>query len=92
MPQRGQALLPAGGAAAAGGGAPWGRGAAAAAGQGMPIYALGGMTAQRVRALAGAAALPERSRPRGVAVIGAVFGADDPAAATRVLLQALLLW
>lgn len=71
---------------------PEGFGAALGASNGLPIYALGGMTAQRVRALAGAAALPERSRPGGVAVIGAVFGADDPAVATRELLRALLVW
>ena len=69
-----------------------GLGAALRAGGGMPVYALGGITADRVRELAGAAALGERSRPGGVAVIGAVFGADDPGAATRELLRALAVW
>ena len=69
-----------------------GLGAALRAGLGMPLYALGGITAARVRELAGAAALKERSRPGGVAVIGAVFGANDPAAATLELLRALAVW
>jgi len=69
-----------------------GLGAALLAGEGLPVYALGGITAARVRELAGAAALIERSRPGGVGVIGAVFGADHPAEATRELLRALAVW
>jgi thiamine-phosphate pyrophosphorylase len=63
--------------------------AALHASQGMPVYALGGITAARVRELAGVGALPNRNRAGGVAVIGSVFGADDPAAATLELLQVL---
>jgi thiamine-phosphate pyrophosphorylase len=63
--------------------------AALHASQGMPVYALGGITAARARELAGAAALGEPSRPSGVGVIGSVFSAEDPAAATRELLQVL---
>jgi thiamine-phosphate pyrophosphorylase len=76
--------------------------AASRAGAGMPVYGLGGITARRLDELAvepidelggGAAALKERgSSPAGVGVIGAVFGADDPASATRELLRALSRW
>lgn len=45
-----------------------------------PAFGLGGLTAERLPAVRGA---------RGAAVIGAVFGAADPAAATRALLEAL---
>lgn len=65
---------------------------ACGAGGGMPVLALGGITAERVAELGGAAALEERSRPAGVAVIGAVMGADNPGAATRALLAALARW
>jgi thiamine monophosphate synthase len=58
----------------------------------MPVYALGGITAQRVRELAGVGALGERGYSIGVAVIGGVFGADDPAVATRELLNTLASW
>ena len=44
----------------------------------------------RARARRGGGA--QRRRPGGVAVIGAVFGADDPAEATRELLRALAVW
>jgi thiamine monophosphate synthase len=47
----------------------------------MPVYALGGITAGRVRELG-----PD---PAGVAVIGAVFGAESPGNAVRSLLEAL---
>jgi len=63
---------------------------------GMPVYALGGITAERARVLADPR---RRVAPRadggaggnvaGVAVIGAVFGADDPARAVKSLLAAL---
>jgi thiamine-phosphate pyrophosphorylase len=67
-------------------------GAGCQAANGMPLYALGGITAARVRELAGAAALKDRGRPAGVAVIGAVMGADDAAGATRALISALGDW
>lgn len=67
-------------------------GAACRAGNGMPLYALGGITAGRVRDLGGAAALKDRARPAGVAVIGAIMGADDAAAATSALIRALADW
>jgi thiamine-phosphate pyrophosphorylase len=57
-------------------------GAACRAAAGMPLYALGGVTAERVAALGGGG-------PAGVAVIGAVFGADDPAAAALALARAV---
>lgn len=70
----------------AGGGA--GLAAACAAAPGFPVYALGGITAEHVNELAGAVStLFTRGRPAGVAVIGAVFGADDPGGATRDLLK-----
>jgi len=67
-------------------------GAACRAAGGMPLYALGGITAERARELGGAAALIERGRLAGVAVIGAVMGADDGGAATRALMRALADW
>ena len=67
-------------------------GAALRASQGLPLYALGGITAQRIRELGGTAALFDRGRPAGVAVIGAVFGVDNPGAATCELLRALAAW
>ncbi|HLW70797.1 MAG TPA: thiamine phosphate synthase [Candidatus Binataceae bacterium] len=62
--------------------------AAAHAGAPMPVYALGGITTERIDRWAGVAA-PGSDRPRGAAVIGAVFGAEDPATATIALLRAL---
>lgn len=47
----------------------------------IPVYALGGITAERVRELGRA--------PAGVAAIGAVFGVDSPRDATAALLDAL---
>jgi thiamine monophosphate synthase len=55
-----------------------------------PVYALGGITAERVRELGGAA--PAERRPAGIAVIGAVFGSEDAAKAIRELLEALAEW
>jgi thiamine-phosphate pyrophosphorylase len=52
----------------------------------MPLYALGGITAGHTAELMN---LPPAARPFGVAVIGAVFGAADAAAATRELLSAM---
>lgn len=48
----------------------------------LPLYALGGITAERIESLLAAGA-------QGVGVIGAVFGSDDPAAATRSLLRSM---
>ncbi len=48
----------------------------------IPVLAIGGVTPERVPAVVAAGA-------SGVAVIRAVLGADDPAAATRALLAAL---
>jgi thiamine-phosphate pyrophosphorylase len=58
----------------------------------MPVYALGGITSERVHELYRAATLEERGRPAGVAVIGAILGADDVTKATRELLSALAEW
>jgi thiamine-phosphate pyrophosphorylase len=61
-----------------------GLGAACRAAAGMPVYALGGVTAERVEELfaaGGAAAASGGCRPAGVATIGAVFGADNPGVA-----------
>lgn len=54
----------------------------ALAGHSLPVFALGGVTAERAGECAAAGAA-------GVAVMGAVMGADDPAAAVRRLLDAL---
>ncbi len=51
----------------------------------LPVFALGGITPERVAALAGSGAA-------GVAAIGSVIGADDPALATKSLLEALAAW
>ena len=48
----------------------------------VPVIAIGGVTAERVAELVAAGA-------SGIAVVAAVSGASDPAAATRRLLQAL---
>jgi len=70
-----------------------GLGAACEAAAGMALYALGGVTAERAAALlcapGGAAAAKGGGRPAGVAVIGAVFGADDPVAAALELARAV---
>lgn len=60
---------------------PAGVGAVAAV-AGVPVIAIGGVTAERIPALLAAGAA-------GVAVVGAVSGAPDPAVATRQLLRAL---
>ena len=52
----------------------------------MPVFALGGITAARARALAAGA--PAGGEVAGVGVIGAVFGADDPARAVKSILAA----
>ena len=48
----------------------------------IPVYALGGITADRIAELSDTGI-------GGVAVIGSVFGADSPGDATRALLQAI---
>ncbi len=55
---------------------------ACAAGGALPVYALGGITPERIAELRGTGAA-------GAAVIGAVFGAGSPGDATRALLGAL---
>ena len=55
---------------------------AVAAAVAVPVIAIGGITAERVPELLAAGAA-------GIAVVGAVSGAADPAAATRQLLRAL---
>lgn len=61
--------------------------AACAAGA-IPVFALGGITPERARALFATPA-PAASRPAGVATIGAVFGADSPALAVTEMLAAM---
>jgi thiamine-phosphate pyrophosphorylase len=56
----------------------------------LPLYALGGITAERVRELG--QSLRGSDHPAGVAVIGAVLGADDPARAMCDLMHALEMW
>jgi len=59
--------------------------AACRAAASLPVFALGGITPERVAALAGSGAA-------GVAVIGSVIGAENPAPATESLLEALASW
>ena len=59
----------------------------------IPVFALGGITATRVRELR--AQMPiangraQVTYPAGIAVIGSIFGVSDPASAMRDLLDAL---
>ena len=53
----------------------------------IPVFALGGMTADRTRELF--ASFGDAKRPAGVASIGAIFAADSPALATAEMLSAL---
>jgi thiamine-phosphate pyrophosphorylase len=59
----------------------------------IPVFALGGITSDRIRELrtqiATANAQKAITRPAGVAVIGAIFGSPDPAVAMRELTEAL---
>jgi thiamine-phosphate pyrophosphorylase len=57
----------------------------------MPVFALGGITAARARALAAGARADGGAGGEiaGVGVIGVVFGADDPAQAVKSILAAL---
>ena len=61
----------------------------------IPVFALGGMTAARVRELRAqfgiAKAKKAIAHPARVAVIGAIFGSPDPTSATRDLIDALTL-
>jgi thiamine-phosphate pyrophosphorylase len=52
----------------------------------MPVYALGGITGDRI---AGMVAVETGTRPAGIAVIGAIFGASEPDIAARDLMRAL---
>ncbi len=63
--------------------------AAACAAAPLPVYALGGITAARIRVLRAAPEFTGGPAIAGAAVIGAVIGAGDPAAAVRDLLAAL---
>jgi thiamine-phosphate pyrophosphorylase len=58
----------------------------------IPVFALGGITANRVRELSAAIAATGVQPPAGIAVIGSIFGTPDPAAAMRDLLSALASW
>jgi thiamine-phosphate pyrophosphorylase len=60
----------------------------------IPVFALGGITGSRVRELgiATANAQGQLVRPAGVAVIGSIFDAPDPASAMRDLVSALASW
>jgi thiamine-phosphate pyrophosphorylase len=59
----------------------------------IPVFALGGITANRLRELRAQIAITKAenaiAHPAGVAVIGAIFGSPDPAAAMRDLIDAL---
>jgi len=56
----------------------------------MPLYALGGITADRVGEMA--RTLDRAHRPRGVAVIGTILAAIDPGQAVHQLLSAFIDW
>ena len=66
---------------------------AACAAASIPVFALGGINAPRVRELrtqmSTASPLEPGEHPAGVAVIGAIYGTPDPAAAMRDLIDAL---
>lgn len=59
----------------------------------IPVFALGGISAARVRELGVSGARADwrgqAARPAGVAVIGSIYGARDPAAAMRALVRAI---
>jgi thiamine-phosphate pyrophosphorylase len=67
---------------------------AACAAAAIPVFALGGINATRVRELRAqmvtANPLEPGRHPAGVAVIGAIYGAPDPATAMRDLIDALI--
>jgi thiamine-phosphate pyrophosphorylase len=62
----------------------------------IPVFALGGITATRIGELQAQIAIAKVEKavahPEGVAVIGAIFGSPDPAAAMRDLIDALTPW
>jgi thiamine-phosphate pyrophosphorylase len=62
----------------------------------IPVFALGGITADRVRELGLAIEISNKgervARPAGIAVIGSIFDSTDPAAAMRDLVSALSSW
>jgi thiamine-phosphate pyrophosphorylase len=62
----------------------------------IPVFALGGITADRVRELGIAFAIGKAlglsTHPAGIAVIGSIYDAPDPAAAMHELLSALASW
>jgi thiamine-phosphate pyrophosphorylase len=58
----------------------------------IPVFALGGITAARIRELSASIAAAGAQPPAGIAVIGSIFGAADPGAAMRDLLDALAPW
>lgn len=61
--------------------------AAACRARSIPVFALGGVTPDRVGGIY--AACDESRRPAGVAAIGSIFQADDPAEATKAMLRAI---
>jgi thiamine-phosphate pyrophosphorylase len=58
----------------------------------IPVFALGGITANRVRELSAVIAAAGLQPPAGIAAIGSIFGAPDPAATMRDLVSALASW
>jgi thiamine-phosphate pyrophosphorylase len=61
--------------------------AAACRAASIPVFALGGVTPERVVEIY--AACDDSARPTGVAAIGSIFQADDPAEATKSMLRAI---
>jgi len=61
----------------------------------IPVFALGGITPDRIRELRTQIAIENAqkaiARPAGVAAIGAIFASPDPATAMRELIEALAL-
>ncbi len=55
----------------------------------IPLYALGGITASRIRELRTARAAAGAHGPFGIATIGAIYDTPDPAAAMRDLVSAI---
>jgi thiamine-phosphate pyrophosphorylase len=70
-------------------GSPWGHEGLAAACRAarIPVFALGGITPERAKALLHAAEAD--ARPAGVAAIGSILGAESPARAIKEMLAAL---
>jgi thiamine-phosphate pyrophosphorylase len=59
----------------------------------IPVFALGGITSSRIRDLAlEIGRRPAPIGPAGVALIGSIYDAPDPAAAMRELFDALASW